>query len=185
MATNPNSQKILNTVTDIFTLLTVHDEKGSKYDQEFKEYVALRFADLENRITLFEAKLDGAKARTKAATGTGSKTTTGPSAETGKYYSNSMYYFIGEWKTKKDKLTQEYLSDEIIKSTANYMETNAEAKAKQGAAKVDFEAKYIWNTYIKNNDVLKNKIKEAYTKDKVAHDKSQMSQAVKENDSNA
>lgn len=176
-ANPPSSQKILNNTEFL------RENAATKEDiKELKESFRVLFNEMQDKITNLQADmLKTATAKRSTSTGgtkTASATTTTPTAE--KKYSNSMYWFIGEWKVRREEFTKDFLNADIIKTATSHMETDADCKAKQGPAKADAEAKYIWNTYIKTNDTLKDKIRGVFTKEKATKERSNMTAANKE-----
>lgn len=171
------------------------NEKLTKIDENAR----IEYSDLCNRLDQLEGKIAAvAKGRRTTGTRGGSKSSSAaPATPQGpKPYSNSMYYFKGEWAKNQDKIKEAYCTEEMLEALKEHCESDSKIKGMSGDRRLKAEAAWLWNTYIKaaksdDDEVKKAKtelrdtVKRDYTAHKKAIEKQNNTPAAKEDDKKA
>jgi hypothetical protein len=165
------SQKILNVVNEISAMIK-EDREANKVSNG--ETIAL----LNEILT----KISATKSSTR---GSSSKNSSTPTSDK-KFPTNSMYWFKNEWKTNREATMDNYLTADSKKALNDHMTTDDIAKSKIGTAKLEEEAKFIWNGYVKPEKCssLRDRIKSDYEKAHNAWKKENMTPASKDTGNN-
>lgn len=173
-----------NQIIALCNSLTQAVEELQKSISKLDENARVQYADLCNRSDQLEGKIAAvAKGRRTAGTraaGTGAaggaKSTTTETPKGPKPYSNSMYYFKGEYAKDPAKIKSAYCTKEMLEAMDDHCNSDEKIKSTSGDRRAKAEAAWLWNTYVKaakgdEDDVKKTKtdIREAVKRDYTAH----------------
>lgn len=145
--------------------------------KDVDEQARVRYSDLCNRLDQLEAKVAAvAKGRKTGGRKTGGSSNSVETPKGPKSYSNSMYYFKGEYAKEPAKIKEAYCTEDMVAALKAHCESNEKLKGLAGDRRLKAEASWLWNTYVKSatgddDDVksAKTKIRDAVRRDYNAH----------------
>ncbi len=140
-------------VKQIIVILNKHTEEFKKINERLdalEDAGRTQFVDSCNRFDQLEAKVAAvAKGRKTSTRKTATASSAGDSPKGPKTYSNSMYYFKGEYANSPEEMKKKYCTDEMVESLDAHCESDAKIKKLNGERRLKAEAAYLWATFVK------------------------------------